>query len=822
MYRGDRHRLGLSSSAPDGGAGSPSITLGSLGWPHPVASFKPGIDPGGHRGMFSHATAACQAVPCPSQTFSPGEAPADLSGFGEADLLTIYDLPAFSRTWSGVHTFDLGDGNMKYYASPQMSGEQASNEIPSILAGPLPVDFVWAGDTYADCWRSDRPGAVCRYADLCSAAGLCAGDADCAPAYPHCLGGYCVNLASCPADPAQYPASAGFTTFGLEPHAHAGAATWRPVVGHYQAMNTLEGMDFGWTRCDPSTALPAGFTPCQTFPWLDAGETQLGYAARSYFIDARGEREPMSEAPPPSTEIPCGPAAACPAGYTCDDVPVDAAYGACVPDLRLAEYTYWHAHRPGWMLYREPVDAPASLATLDPRPQAWLSRPMFDIANPEVANEIVGRVEHWLGRGGTGYAPYGALSIDTVFLANYPAARYTCSRAGEGCPPCSDPIHAFAECAANGWRIPRVPVDTSAAACGTDADCTTPPFTACEAGLCARTIELTGDNGYDPSDPLCTTAPNQDGFCDYAWTTMILRWMSRLRDTAHRLGLNPRRQHEPLHGLRADDGAHRLYPAGQPGAPVPVRHRRRHPRRGWVHLRHGPGRPVERHLLCELALQRSAHLRRRPGPARSLVVRRRGRGPAGAAMRAAQGLGKAYFSRSDSPDIPGGAGLSWVLASYLMARGGAAAHASEAVYLASDAADLAFMSPVNPPTSAVYQALSAYGDIGSPCEDQQTLPSYPNVFTRRFSGGWGDRERQRAGQPRVLAPPGHRRGAPAARARRLALVVPGRLPRGPGADERRHPPRGVGDPVRALSAIASSTSSVRRSVSARLPPLSIT
>jgi hypothetical protein len=732
-------------------------------------------------------------------SITPSAGWTSVTGFAGTDQVALYQLASFPQTWSGVHTFAIGDGNLTYYQGGPPAAGIASTEIPATLGGQLPVDFVWAGDTFADCWGQAKETAggaksQCRYANVCGAAGYCTTNSDClaldngtntcdTSVAPGTCGapsgsGVCVTGDACNV-PGYTSSSGACLAFGKEP-ASSPAAAWAPVVGHYQALATLDGMENLWVRCDwapavPSVPAPNGMGPCQTFPWIDAAHKQPGYAALSYMIAGDGTQENFAQplAWPASFPLTtCASSASCAAGYTCDTTPGDAANGycvrqagntcaagayldsntadplhgqciscdptpgvttcgqgfvcdrwvtgACVPNLQGYEYAYWKKHHPEWLLYTAPHDSPERVATLDSSLQPFMNRPIFDVSNPAVTNEFVGRIEHWIGRSGTGYAPYGALSIDTVFLANYSAAHYVCTRGAADAGPATcgdcDPTILSADqleicLAQNGWKIPSVTVN-------------------------GVVTPLSGSQKFDPA--ACSA---HDGYCDPAWTQMVLTWVGRLRDEAHSLGLDLAINV----GYSGADSAAKL-----PWAYIPPDN----PELGalfdmadgvldeggftqglpnalgdknecmatWAfngQLTCNGGVPTERDLFSYFA--------------GTGATSTHGQGY----MRAVQARGKAYFGKNGAADLPSEPTLSWVMASHLLARGAKSTAAREYVYLAAGAAERGYLSPwPGDVTKSAYDGVAKFASIGYPCEDLQTLPGYPNVFTRRYSEGW--------------------------------------------------------------------------------------
>ncbi len=302
--------------------GTGTVKLSDLnhdyGWSYTVASFQPGTSPGGYPGLFSKQSTQCTTVACGSQNFTAGEAgPVTLGNFGpgdggaNSDELTLYSLPPFHQAWNGPHTFVVGDFDIPPYEGSATLN--ASIVIPAILNEAVPVDFIWAGDTYSDCWGQTMDGAVCNYSQTCSAAGLCDGgaglNAACtSPTYPYCTGPldgstyeFCATLPNCPTYIGAW--SSTNTAMGISPTDAGPPDSWAPVVGHYQAFNTLydgvtyssvTGTDVGGNaRCIPGAGGDAGCGMCVSisnfwYPSLTDGGLIPGYAANGNYVDADG------------------------------------------------------------------------------------------------------------------------------------------------------------------------------------------------------------------------------------------------------------------------------------------------------------------------------------------------------------------------------------------------------------------------------------------------------------------------------------------------------------------------------------------------------
>jgi hypothetical protein len=634
--------VALSGTGP-GGATAPFASF----TPYPVVSFWPGVTPG----TVFHQCDTTQSVACVSQAFPTYGAWTDVSD-SSIDSVMLYNVPAFGVAWDGLQTFEVTDDNMDYYP-PLTNGHAALTEIPAILGGPVPVNFIWSGDKFSDCWGQGNPGTKCVYGNVLN-------------------GG-----------------------FGSSPPPSI-PAVWQPVVGHYQAMNTLSGLTYSGgpfaARCNPQNP-PPGCGTCGPLSWIDAKTP--GYAFYGYFIDRYGQKESICQSP--------------------------------TTDLLSLEYAYWRVHA-GYLLYTRPQDDPSAVATLSPDHAL-----MFNMLNPDVANEIVGRMTHWPGRAGTGYAPYGALSIDTVFLANYSGAHYTCNKEG-GCKTCTDP--KWGVCESYGWSVAQ-----------------------------GNGVSLNGDQRFDPY----SCAAN-DGFCDPGWTQMTLTWIARLRDEAHKLGLNLvvnvgySGSQNPI-----DSGG--TAPVAYPAPSVAelqklfglvdgvldeggfTQFTSRTPLTGNRRVLADTCAVVNGSFINVWTWAFNDVVTCQPTPSSATVTEWRpwwtnfALGVPGAPpgyLRAVQALGKPYFNKNDSPnmagtDSTGVSPLSWSVASHLLARSNSWSTALESIYVAdstNSTSDLGYVSPtVANATSAIYSQLVPYNAaIGHPCEDQVDF-GY-QVYTRRYSGGF--------------------------------------------------------------------------------------
>ena len=598
---------------PAGGAYSHELCLAGTGtlpmnvWQHPVVSFWPGIDPG----MLSHPTASCTTVQCPAQDFPAwGPWANTWPGFSLSDLVSLYALPQFPRTWDGVHQFVVADDLM------------SQQQVEALVTGTggasgIPVDFVWSADTWSVLGSWQAP----------------------APAVP-------------------------------------------PVAGHYAPMSSLA--TYGYVRCveDADCGLP-GYK-CQTFP-----QSLVSWVVGEY-IDGDGNPEAVCQDQGIAQHKTCkGPTGATDCAITIAagvttmvpgtcTVPPGMQNGTCSLDgtqLQAIEYAYWHDKHPGWLLYTSQVD--------DYTHVAWVEGATpFDISNPAVANELLGRIQHW-----PWLSSFGALSLDTVVLANYYGAHYTCT-APNGGGACTS------------WSVPSVYTSGG------------------------QQLSLNGNENFNLG--YCS---GWGGYCDLAWTTMVTQWLGRVRDEMHKIGLNL--------VINIGYGYASSYMGSSYYAFIP-------PTDGTLQQVFGIVDGVfdergftngQQRSACSWATWRYNGLANCGyGPPRSDWS------DYASYMSQVQALGKPYFSKNDYPGLGNASSMSdpsiqWVLASHLMARGTSSTFAAESLFMGDDgsSSDYAYMDPSQPNTF-LYQGLGpASLPIGHPCQAQQS-PS-PNLFTREYSGG---------------------------------------------------------------------------------------
>jgi hypothetical protein len=554
-------------------------TLGSLGWPYTVNSFYPGVAPG----LFSHASASCTTVACGPQSFTAWQVWTDLSpGFTTSDLLSLYQLPPFARSWDGVHQFVEGDGPIGMPV-PMTSAPAMLASLVSTSSAAL--DFVWEGDNYPNCWHGDAS---------------------------------CTGLPS---------------------------PRWSPVVGHYAPLSGVSMLGHG--RCVDASDCPSGWD-CKPLPQLSGPRYTLWVAT---YTDASGTPENVC-------------------------VLNNDYWGSLLTAAQehQTEYSYWHRTHPSWLLYTSPQDDAAHLA--------WVSGGIpFDISNPAVINELVGRAARWPAI----TSDYGALSVDTVYLANYPGGHYTRQ------------LDANANWT---WSVPRT----------------------------VSGLAMTGRSDFGSSD--CG-----GGYCDPAWAQLVLDALGRWRDEAHRLGLD----------LVVNVG---YSGTGTTGAPAhyiaPTDSLLQHLfdtvdgvfDEGGFTLGHAQGD----YLTYDSAGNDCGGVTWRVNGTYACGTSHETQprwSDYAAYMQSVQSRGKPYFTKnigagSSSDEYnhpsPEPAAISWALASYLMSRGTSPTLAAESLYM-GDSIDVGYV----PPASALGAALDPA--VGHPCEAAHATTT-PNVYTRTYSHGY--------------------------------------------------------------------------------------
>jgi len=340
---------------------------------------------------------------------------------------------------------------------------------------------------------------------------------------------------------------------------------------------------------------------------------------------------------------------------------------------RKIEFSYWRRAKPGWLLYWKKDDT-------TPESLAWISGSLpLDVSNPDVAAEVLGRIRRWP------YLKeyYGAISLDTVGLATPYTVMYRCRKGGdEG--GCTD---------GNGWE----PL-----ASGQD------PV----------------NHGYGKQ---CL-----GGYCYPAWTSLVLNWVTTMRDTAHTLGLNlvinvsyggdksaypyayiPADDQKLLQLFDTVDGVFDEggFTSGNLQATV----------NGCV-----PMWTFNWNYTCG---SKTETQNRWSNFSRYLL--------------AVQARGKPYFSKNATPGPgnllippkpepqPQAQAVPWSLASFLVSRGTSPSLARQAIYMAEDTPGKGDNLGLVPYGGPLYMALNP--PIGHPCQDPQT--PQVNVFTRQFSGG---------------------------------------------------------------------------------------
>lgn len=443
------------SSCPRGSGGS---------WAGAVRSFVAGSGPG----LLAHSV--CTTVACPSQSFSPGlpaqQTNTDAAG-QTADQLVLYALKPPIDTWESiplVHHFavsDVGLGNPG--CDPSCS---------TVLAKAPSRDFIWSGDLHTPSWNVGNPDMIVGH--YVPFNGFDSGELSrCLPGTTNdcnaVSGWECVPVpqdASGHADPQnrrlQYWAGESVCVLlgapGLACASNADCGP-KPCVCNYASD--------GAGHCLPDPSRPGAALGFCTGGCTSSADCGAGACSCIAGPDATG----TGCAPNPDpTHAP----------------------GIClmtVQNTQKAEFDFWRATHPDWILYRSGDKSPhyPRDPTIAPDPDdvtavAWYGGAQIpvDFTSEVVVEEMLRRIRLWESFDGPGYtAAYSALSADVVFPANYFGA-----------------VGAFR---GGIW---------------------TPLFS--------------GNQKFDPADRACVRAR---GYCDSAWRDAVLTWLRRLADEMHRDGL---------------------------------------------------------------------------------------------------------------------------------------------------------------------------------------------------------------------------------------------------------------------------------------------
>jgi hypothetical protein len=441
-----------------------------------------------------------------------------------------------------------------------------------------------------------------------------------------------------------------------------------PIVGHYVSFTGVR-MLAGYARCvDNTECSPFGYVcePLRITRRADFNpaefKAQITETINTY-LDGDGNPEKVC--------LPVG-----------HDTP-----SLTAPQAKFVEFNYWHRAHPGWLLYRKPDDTshynPDNPATKDMNEEkttdsvAWISGSLpLDVSNPDVVKEIFGRIEHWPHL----QEYYGAISLDTVGLANYFGAHYRCNTtSAQGCKD---------------WRE-----------------------------LEYNGVKVTGNNRYGPEDkqhvPLCPDG----GYCDPAWRELVLNWVAQVRNKAHSLGLNL--------VVNVSYGGDKT---ADPYVYIPASDPKLLQLFDNVDGVFDEGGFTGGHLQADK--DGCLPIWSYDGDYKCSTTKAQSRwSNFSGYLRAVQARGKPYFSKNTSPgpvvypvdpQLEARA-IPWAVASFLMSRATSASNALQAIYMSEANLDLGWV----PYDTCLYNALSP--DIGHPCEDPQSPQA--NVFARQFSGG---------------------------------------------------------------------------------------
>jgi hypothetical protein len=364
-------------------------------------------------------------------------------------------------------------------------------------------------------------------------------------------------------------------------------------------------------------------------------------------------------------------------------------------EAEIAEWSYWRRSQTGWLLYTAKNDSAANVP--------WeMGYPPFDISNRDVVKEMVGRMARWPHL--RDY--YGAIALDVVFPANIQGARYTCQIPGGpngtgGCPN-----------GGAGWSTPVAPSSGA----------------------------LKGRNDYGSID--CAT-----GYCDPAWTELVLQLLTRLRDEVHKLDMN----------LVINIGYSGSGTLNGPTVLIPPTDMSLLKIFDTVDGVFDEGGFTLGHAQADYLTYEGANNDcyavswrfdggYRCGPVQSQQLRW---SDYLGYMQSLQSHSKPYFSKSNAfgpltetdrynNPSPEPVAIDWTLASFLMARGTSSTLTSQSIYMGdvyydTDPSHTRYDLAYVPPGSALFTSLNP--QIGHPCEDPQP-GALPHVLTRKYSHGF--------------------------------------------------------------------------------------
>lgn len=355
---------------------------------------------------------------------------------------------------------------------------------------------------------------------------------------------------------------------------------------------------------------------------------------------------------------------------------------------KAVEFRYWRRAHPSWLLYSSKRDTKDGVS--------WFGGgPPLDVSNPAVAKEVLGRMDFGRIKGWAHLRDYyGAISLDSVFLTNQGQVQYRCmTRGTAGRGPCI-------------WASPY-------------------------------SGRVNGDNRYRPRK-CAAGAPEKcanGGYCDLAWTKIVLNWVKQVRDKAHSMGLNlvinvGYGGHEsecpytyiPATDLKLLELFDKVDGVLDEGG-FTAGYGRGEDQGGCYALWSYDGR-----YTCGA----------------NAAFQKRWSNFSGY-LRAVQSRGKPYFSKNmapgplPDPDHPDpdphldAQAIQWALASFLLSRDTSPSHALQAIFMEQNNYDIGY----DPYGALLSKALNPT-TIGYPCPELEPVPHspQPNVFTRQFSGGF--------------------------------------------------------------------------------------
>ena len=206
------------------------------------------------------------------------------------------------------------------------------------------------------------------------------------------------------------------------------------LIGHYQSMNAVQNGNFA--RCSQTSdcSLPgyscAPATGASFAPNCTTGAEQTGQCRDMLFFAKEVDGALVYDnicTPQTSALKSCTTNADCPSSLDPTALGTCSSNKTCVLSNNLmqrAEYNYWQANHPRWILYRSPRLAsnpcPATAGVCEEN-VAWngaSAQLPLDLTNPDVLTEIFDRTTPFVGTSSS----YSVLSLDVVRLVNYESA----------------------------------------------------------------------------------------------------------------------------------------------------------------------------------------------------------------------------------------------------------------------------------------------------------------------------------------------------------------------------------------------------------------